>query len=125
MKSVSVHNLDQPQNQPVEALYCDTFLCRLRGLTFRRSLPTGKGLLLVQGRDSRMDASIHMLGVFMDLAIIWINNAGQVVDTCLARKWRLAYIPKQGARYILELNSGRLNDFRVGDRVSFEDQTPQ
>jgi uncharacterized membrane protein (UPF0127 family) len=122
MKYVTVHNLDQPKTMPIDAVYCDTFLCRLRGLTFRRELPNGQGLLLVQGHDSRVDASIHMLGVFMDLAIIWINNAGQVVDTCLARKWRLAYIPKRGARYILELNPGRLSDFRVGDRVRFEDK---
>jgi uncharacterized membrane protein (UPF0127 family) len=121
MKYVTVHNLDQPLNSPLHALYCDSFLCRLRGLTFRSSLNAGDGLLLVQDRDSRVDASIHMLGVFIDLAVIWMDNAGQVVDTCLARKWRPAYIPKRAARYILELNPGRLSEFRVGDRVRFED----
>jgi uncharacterized membrane protein (UPF0127 family) len=122
MKRVTVHNLDQPQKSPVHAIYCDTFLCRLKGLTFRRRLGPGQGLLLVESRDSRVDASIHMLGVFMDLAIIWINDAGQVVDTCLARKWRLAYVPKRAARYILELDPGRLSDFCIGDRVRFEDR---
>jgi uncharacterized membrane protein (UPF0127 family) len=70
-----------------------------------------QGLLLVQSRDSRIDASIHMLGVFMDLAVIWINNAGQVVDTCLARRWRMAYVPKQPSRFILEINPHRLRRF--------------
>jgi uncharacterized membrane protein (UPF0127 family) len=121
MKQITIHNLDRPHNSPVHAIYCDTFLCRLRGLTFQRRLHPEQGLLLVQSRDSRLDASIHMLGVFIDLAIIWINTAGQVVDTCLARKWRLAYVPKQAARYILELEPGRLSDFCVGDRVRFED----
>jgi uncharacterized membrane protein (UPF0127 family) len=122
MKQITIHNLDQPQKFPVRVLYCDTFLCRLKGLTFRRRLQPGQGLLLVQSRDSRLDASIHMLGVFMDLGVIWINNAGQVVDTCLARRWRLVYVPKSAARYILELEPCRLSDFCVGDRVSFEDQ---
>ena len=34
---------------------------------------------MVQPKDSRLDASIHMLGVFTDLAVVWINNAGVVV----------------------------------------------
>ena len=121
MKQVTVQNLDRPLNPSLHALYCDTFLCRLRGLTFRRNLNPGQGLLLVQTRDSRVDASIHMLGVFTDLAVIWINTAGQVVDICLARRWRPAYVPKSAARYILELNPSRLQDFRIGDRVHFED----
>lgn len=121
MKQVTVQNLDRPLNPSLHVLYCDTFLCRLRGLTFRRNLNPGQGLLLVQTRDSRVDASIHMLGVFTDLAVIWINTAGQVVDICLARRWRPAYVPKSAARYILELNPSRLQDFRIGDRVRFED----
>ena len=79
-----------------------------------------RGLLLVQKRDSRMDAAIHMLGVFFDLGIVWINEAGQVVDTCLARSWRLAYVPKQPARYILEIHPDRLSEFNIGDQVRFE-----
>jgi uncharacterized membrane protein (UPF0127 family) len=122
MRNVTIQNLDQPLTSSLEAIYCDSFLCRLRGLTFRRTLRMDQGLLLVQGRDSRVDASIHMLGVFMDLAVIWINNAGQVVDTCLARRWRPAYVPKQPSRFILEINPHRLSDFKVGDRVRFEDQ---
>jgi uncharacterized membrane protein (UPF0127 family) len=124
MKQVIVHNQDSTQDKPVRAVYCDSFTCRLRGLTFRRKLGLEQGLLLVQSRDSRMDASIHMLGVFIDLAIIWINNSGKVVDTCLARRWRLAYVPKHPARFILEIHPDRLNDFSVGDQVHFEDFAP-
>jgi uncharacterized membrane protein (UPF0127 family) len=121
MKQVIVHNLDRAHNQPVRVVYCNTFACRLRGLTFRRKLDVEQGLLLVQNRDSRMDASIHMLGVFIDLAIVWINNDYQVVDTCLARRWRMAYVPRHPARYILEIHPERLDDFNVGDKVRFDD----
>lgn len=121
MRNVTVHNLDQPLTSPLDALYCDSFLCRLRGLTFRRNIRPDQGLLLVQSRDSRVDASIHMMGVFMDLAVIWINNEGQVVDTRLARRWGLFYAPKGPSRFILEINPIRLNDFKEGDRVRFED----
>ena len=42
-----------------------------------------------------MDTSIHMLMVFMDLGVVWINNDCQVVDTVLAKSWRPAYFPKR------------------------------
>jgi uncharacterized membrane protein (UPF0127 family) len=121
MQFVTLHNRNRPQVSPVQAKYCASFFCRLRGLTFRSSLPANQGLLLVEARDSRLDAAIHMLFVWMDLAVIWINAAGEVVDTRLARQWRPAYMPRRPARYILELAAERLDDFRIGEIVEFEE----
>jgi len=121
MKYVTIENLSRPLPQALTTPYCVSFLCRLRGLTFRHNLASDKGLLLVQGKDSRIDTSIHMLFVWMDLAVIWINDGGDVVDTCLAKSWRPAYFPKAPARYILEINPERLGDFQVGDKVKFKE----
>ncbi len=121
MQRVQIKNQTCSQAPPLSAVYCASFLCRLRGLTFRRSLPPDQGLLLVQSRDSRMDSSIHMLAVWMSLGIVWINNAGEVVDTCLARPWRLAYFPHKPARYVLEIHPRRLQDFHLGDHILFEE----
>lgn len=70
-----------------------------------------------------MDSAIHMFAVFIDLGIIWINNGGVVVDKCLAKRWITIKAPKQPARYILEIVPERLNEFTVGDKVHFEEQT--
>ena len=121
MKTIPILNQTQPLPSPLQALYCDSFLCRLRGLMFRSSLPKDQGLLLVEGRDSRIDTSIHMLFVYMDLAVIWINSGQSVVDTILARAWRPAYAPRSPARYILEIHPERLTEFKIGDRIEFED----
>ena len=120
MQSVIIRNTVHPLKQPIIARYCTSFLCQLRGLTFCKSLPAEQGLLLVQNRDSRLDASIHMMFVWIDLAVVWINSAGEVVDVRLARRWRPAYVPKGPARYILELNAARLGDFTIGDQVAIE-----
>jgi uncharacterized membrane protein (UPF0127 family) len=120
MKLIRVENIDQPLPTPLQAIYCDSFLCRLRGLMFRSHLATEQGLMLVEGRDSRLDTSIHMLFVFMDLAVIWINSDKVVVDTVLARAWRPAYTPRQPARYILEIHPGRLGEFKIGDIIEFQ-----
>ena len=120
MNTIQLENLNQPLPTPLQALYCDSFLCRLRGLMFRSSLAPGQGLLLVEGRDSRLDTAIHMLFVFMDLGVIWINSEKIVVDRVLARAWRPAYAPRQPARYILEIHPDRLNEFKIGDKIEFQ-----
>jgi uncharacterized membrane protein (UPF0127 family) len=124
MKLVTIHNLTNPKPQPVVAGYCSSFLCRLRGLMFRRSLPENWGLLLVQSRDSRLDSSIHMLAMWIDLAAIWITDSGEVVDVRLARRWRPAYFPRRPARYVLEMAVSHLEDFHIGDKVRFEETHP-
>lgn len=121
MQQVLVHNLSRSKVKPVLVRYCASFLCRLRGLTFRRSITPYEGLLLVQKRESRVDSAITMLGVLTDLAIVWINSDKEVVEVRLARRWRLAYIPRRPARYVLEMALERVNDFQVGDKVKLEE----
>jgi uncharacterized membrane protein (UPF0127 family) len=120
MKTIQLEDKTRPLANPLNAVYCDSFLCRLRGLMFRSSLASDQGLLLVERGDSRFDTAIHMLFVFMDLAVIWINSEMVVVDTVLARAWRPAYAPRQPAKYILEIHPDRLKEFQVGDLVAFQ-----
>ena len=117
---IKISNLSRPLAQTIQARYCDSFFCRLRGLTFRRDLPARTGLLLVESRDNRLDASIHMLFMWMDLAVVWIDSSLRVVDVKLARRWRLAYLPQAPARYVLELPIDCQADFAVGDLLKFE-----
>ena len=114
---VQVYNSDNPKAKPIQARYCDSFLRRLRGLTFRRNLDPDEGLLLAHGRDSRLDAAIHMLGVGFDIAAVWLDSDLRVVDKVLARRWRLAYIPQRPAKYVLEIHPKRWNDFEIGNKV--------
>ncbi len=80
-----------------------------------------KGLLLAEAGDSRLNASIHMFFVFMDLAVVWINSEKVVADVTLARTWRPFYAPRRPARYILEIHPDRLQEFRTGDRIEFKE----
>lgn len=121
MKFVTIENQTRPLKQPLVARYCGSFFCRLRGLMFRRTLNAGDGLLLVDRRDTILNSSIHMLFLNFDLAIAWINNQGEVVDTALARRWHLSYAPKHPARYVLEMSAERMGDFQVGDRVDLRE----
>ncbi|MGD8458546.1 MAG: DUF192 domain-containing protein [Anaerolineales bacterium] len=123
MKNVIVVNKTHSLESALQASYCFSFFCRLKGLTFRWHIPKDWGLLLVQSKDSRIDTAIHMFGVFIDLGIIWINTAGEVVDKCLAKRWLTIKSPKQPARYILEIVPDRLHEFNIGDKIYFEEST--
>jgi uncharacterized membrane protein (UPF0127 family) len=56
----------------------------------------------------------------MDLTVVWINSAFDVVDVTLARRWRPLYVPREPASYVLELHLERLQDFKIGDKVQID-----
>lgn len=116
---IFVKNITKSNLSPARVEYCDSFISRLRGLMFRSRLAPDEGLILVQGRDSRIDASIHMFFVPFDISVFWINANMQVVDKIIAKPWRPAYFPKQGAKYILEIHPTRFTDYEIGNTVEF------
>jgi uncharacterized membrane protein (UPF0127 family) len=98
---------------------CASFLCRLRGLTFRRRIGDDEGLLLVGRGESRADATIHMFCVFFPIAVVWLRGDGQVVDVRLARPFRPLYVPRAPARDVLEGPPTLLERVGIGDQLRF------
>ena len=117
---VDVNNASRAGRRLARARWCSSFLCRLRGLSLRRSLGEDEGLLLVESRPSRANAAIHMAGMLFPLGIVWIDGEGLVVDTGLARPWGI-YIPSDPALYTLEAQPSVLEEVSRGDRLVFAD----
>ena len=65
-----------------------------------------------------------MLAMWIDLAVVWITNDGEVVDVRLARRWRPAYFPLRPARYVLQMVVRHSDDFHIGEKVRFEETHP-
>ncbi|MBI3360458.1 MAG: DUF192 domain-containing protein [Chloroflexi bacterium] len=99
--------------------WCSSFLCRLRGLTWRAGLAPDEGLVLVEAKDSQLDAAIHMFFVFFPIAAIWLDSNGRVVDTRLARPWRPLYVARAPARYVVEAAPALLEKISVGEELDF------
>ncbi len=98
----------------------DSFLTRLRGLTFRRRLGGGEGLWLVGRSESRADAAIHMFFVFFPIGVLWLDKQNQVVDKVVARPFRPFYAPQAPAIGVLECQPEVLEHVAIGDRIRFE-----
>lgn len=119
-KIVRVVNQTRAGAEVLLARRCRSFLCRLRGLMFRRALPGGVGLLLEEGVESRAAAAIHMLAVFMPLGVVWLDSDLTVVDKRQADPWRF-YVPREPARYVLEGPVSVLESVAVGDQLEIQD----
>lgn len=78
------------------------------------------GLLLVQKKESTIDAAVHMFFMRFDIAVIWIDSHLNVVDTRLAQRWHPLYVPVKPAKYILETHIEQLDHFSTGDTLKFE-----
>ena len=122
MKVRRLFHIESGQLLLKDVRWCDSFGSKLRGFTFKRTLGKGEGLVLVEKGDSRLRTSIHMLFVSFDLGVIWVNDAGEVVDTVLAKPWRLSYAPQAPARYVIEGHPRLLELVQVGDHIQFSDE---
>ena len=120
MKQVHINNLSQGLASPLAAQLCERFICKLIGLSWRSSLGSDRALIIAGKTESRMGSSIHMLGMFFDLGIVWLNSEMEVVDLRQAFRWRSFLLPAKFAQYVIELPIERLEEFAIGDRIKFE-----
>ncbi len=105
------------------ARWAASFLARLRGLMFRRALEPGEALILAEPTESRTATSIHMFFVPFPIGVVWVNNAGRVVDTVVAQPWQPFYAAREPARYVLETHPEFIQRVQVGEVWDFEPLT--
>jgi uncharacterized membrane protein (UPF0127 family) len=121
MRRLEIQNETHPLSQPLRAAYCDSFLNRLKGLMFRKQLLPNEGILLVENSESRINSAIHMFFMNFDIAAVWVNTKGTVVDVKLARKWHPYYSPAAPARFTIETRPEYISLFKIGDQLAFHD----
>jgi uncharacterized membrane protein (UPF0127 family) len=97
--------------------WCDTFFSKLRGFTFRSVLKKDEGLILVENRESAINTSIHMMFVFTDLAVFWLDANLKVVHKTIAKPWHPFYASTTPAQFVLELHPDLITTIEVGDTL--------
>lgn len=94
------------------------------GLMGRRK--TGGALFVLQ-RESRVDATIHMMFMLIPLDVVWVDKKFMVVDVRTVmpvspldpRTW-IFHTPRKRAKYIIELSAGAAGKTKVGDEIQFK-----
>jgi hypothetical protein len=119
-KWVEIRNQSRGQTPVVKARWCSSYGCKLRGLSLRRAIPPGTGLLLVESREGRWTTAIHMFGMLFALGVVWLDAKGEVVDARRAEPWGI-YVPKKAARFTLEAMPETLGRVAVGDVLELVD----
>lgn len=99
---------------------CATFGRRLRGLTFRRRIDADEVYIFAGARESIAESTIHMLGVFFPIAVLWLDEQKRVVDAKLARPFRPYYAPRRPAQHFVEGAPHLLDQVHVGDELDWE-----
>ncbi|MBN2677830.1 MAG: DUF192 domain-containing protein [Anaerolineaceae bacterium] len=120
MKKVKLQNVSHPLSQPCEVNYCTSFYAKFIGLMFQKEITPFSGIVLVEKHDSMINSTIHMLFMNFDISAIWINQSGFVVDKVIAKRWHLAYAPRQAANRVFEMHTQHYDDFSIGDQISCE-----
>ena len=99
---------------------CDTFWKRGRGLMFRRRLAEDEALVFIHRKESISETSIHMLFVFFDIGVIWLDRQRRVVDKKVARPFHPYYAPGQPAQFFVECHPHALGFVDVGDQLDWD-----
>jgi uncharacterized membrane protein (UPF0127 family) len=119
-RQVKFINLSNEECPILNVSLCESFLCKLRGLMFRKAIHEEEGLVFDLQSDSRINAAIHMFFMRFDITVIWVDSNNSVVDVQLAKRWRPVYVPGKPARFVVETHTRQLNHFKIGDLVRFE-----
>lgn len=111
MRYVSITNMTTDRVLATRAAIADSFFSRLLGLQFRRSLPTGAGLVLLP------TSSIHMFFMFMRIDAIFVNAENVVVRVARRlRPWTVGpMVPS--ALYCIELPAGAAEGTERGHAI--------
>ena len=99
---------------------CRSFGSLMKGLMFKKE---GKALL-----DFKKEGfyGIWMLFMRFSLDMAFLNKNKEIVDikrnirpiSINPKTWKTFY-PKKSARYVLEVEKGKLKDFEIGDQLEF------
>lgn len=107
----------EPRPLATDVDAADTYLARMRGLTFRRSIPDDYALVFHFSRPARR--GLHMAFVPFPIDAVWLVD-GEVTKTKRLPAWR--GVGRGKADTIVELPAGATADVEVGDavRVAYE-----
>ena len=119
---MAIQILKTDNNQELYVTECVSFLDKFLGLMFRKHLSINEGIVFLYGKESIINATIHMLFMRFPITVLWVNSEYIIVDKTLALPWHLAYAPKKPANIIYELHAEIFEEFKIGDKIKLKNE---
>lgn len=95
---------------------CDNLITKMWGTMLKTEV--NHAYIFPLEKETRSGAAIHMMFVFTPLTVVWLNNERVVVDKTLAKPWKI-YVPKEKARWVIELSPEKIREVKIGDYLEF------
>lgn len=99
----------------------DTFFSRLKGLMLKKNTDYPLLFKMRKIRKNRWESSIHSCFMRFELKLVFIDKNNTVFEMADLKPWRY-YVPKKGAKYIIEFSKDDFDEDRlkIGDVIEIE-----
>ena len=117
---MAIQIIKTDNNRALYVKECLSFFDKFLGLMFRNKLEINEGIVFLYGKESIINATIHMMFMRFPISVIWVNDENLIVDKVLAQPWRLAYAPNEPASAIYELHANIFDEFKIGEKINLK-----
>jgi len=92
-----------------------------RGLMLTGKIGVDRGICMkIPISDSKYNASVTMAFCFLPMDILFVDSEMTVVDKVCLKPWKMSYIPKKPARYVIESSKNKFSKIKIGDKIRIE-----
>ena len=90
------------------------------GLRFKKKLNKKKGIIIELSEESKNKLIADMLFVFFKLDMAFLDSSKKIIDIRRNVKPFISFIiPKEKAKYLIEMNAGEMKNLEIGDKFEF------
>jgi hypothetical protein len=94
---------------------------KMKGLMFEDVKKFDYALVFHLPRESKAEATIHMVFVFFPIDVIYLDKEKKVVDIAKnVQPFTLGYTPKKPAKFFVELPAGLSKGIKLGHFLEWE-----
>ena len=93
---------------------------KFKGLMFTLKLKNKQGIIIPLKKERISQAAIHMLFVFYNIDVLWLDNDYKIVDLRRNLKPFTFAKPRNRAKYIVELPADSTSNINIGTRLQIK-----
>lgn len=113
-------NLYYNKNLLAELKLCNTIFSKFKGLIFTRKLKNKQGIIIPLNQEKISQAAIHMLFVFYNIDVLWLDKDYKIVDLRRNLKPFTFAKPRNKAKYIVELPADSTSNINIGSKLQIK-----